>query len=153
MALRVNSKIDSRTILDGGGAEDLLGHGDMLFLAPGKIEPERVHGAFISDDEVNRICDAWRERGSPDYVDEILDAFDDDGGSKGFESDGNADPERDPMYDQAVQFVLETRKASASALQRKFSLGYNRAARLIDQMEDQGIISPMGPSGKRDILV
>lgn len=153
VALRVNSKIDSRTILDGGGAEDLLGHGDMLFLAPGKIEPERVHGAFISDDEVNRICDAWRERGSPDYVDEILDAFDDDGGSKGFESDGNADPERDPMYDQAVQFVLETRKASASALQRKFSLGYNRAARLIDQMEDQGIISPMGPSGKRDILV
>ncbi len=154
VALRVNSKIDSRTILDGGGAEDLLGHGDMLFLAPGKIEPERVHGAFISDDEVNRICDAWRERGSPDYVDDILDPFDEDGGSsKSFESDGGGDSERDPMYDQAVQFVLETRKASASALQRKFSLGYNRAARLIDQMEDQGIISPMGPSGKRDILV
>lgn len=154
VALRVNSKIDSRTILDGGGAEDLLGHGDMLFLAPGKIEPERVHGAFISDDEVNRICDAWRERGSPDYIDDILDAFDEDGGSsKSFESDGGGDSERDPMYDQAVQFVLETRKASASALQRKFSLGYNRAARLIDQMEDSGIISPMGPSGKRDILV
>ena len=156
VALRVNSKIDSRTILDGGGAEDLLGHGDMLFLAPGKIEPERVHGAFISDDEVNRICDAWRERGSPDYIDDILDAFDEDGGSSkgGFESDGGGgDSERDPMYDQAVQFVLETRKASASALQRKFSLGYNRAARLIDQMEDSGIISPMGPSGKRDILV
>jgi S-DNA-T family DNA segregation ATPase FtsK/SpoIIIE len=154
VALRVNSKIDSRTILDGGGAEDLLGHGDMLFLAPGKIEPERVHGAFISDDEVNRICDAWRERGSPDYIDDILDAFDEDGGSsKSFESEGGGDSERDPMYDQAVQFVLETRKASASALQRKFSLGYNRAARLIDQMEDSGIISPMGPSGKRDILV
>ena len=152
VALRVNSKIDSRTILDGGGAEDLLGHGDMLFLAPGKIEPERVHGAFISDDEVNRICDAWRERASPDYIDEILTPYDDDGSSRGFESeDGGA--ERDAMYDQAVQFVLETRKCSASALQRKFSLGYNRAARLIDQMEDAGIISGMGPSGKREILV
>lgn len=153
VALRVNSKIDSRTILDGGGAEDLLGHGDMLFLAPGKIEPERVHGAFISDDEVNRITDAWRERGSPDYVDDILTPYDEDGGSsRGFESDeGSSD--RDAMYDQAVQFVLETRKCSASALQRKFSLGYNRAARLIDNMEEAGIISPMGPSGKRDILV
>ncbi len=152
VALRVNSKIDSRTILDGGGAEDLLGHGDMLFLAPGKIEPERVHGAFISDDEVNRICDAWRERASPDYIDEILTPYDEDGSSRGFESDDGG-TERDAMYDQAVQFVLETRKCSASALQRKFSLGYNRAARLIDQMEDAGIISGMGPSGKREILV
>ena len=152
VALRVNSKIDSRTILDGGGAEDLLGHGDMLFLAPGKIEPERVHGAFISDDEVNRICDAWRERASPDYIDEILTPYDEDGSSRGFESEeGGAD--RDAMYDQAVQFVLETRKCSASALQRKFSLGYNRAARLIDQMEEAGIISGMGPSGKREILI
>lgn len=153
VALRVNSKIDSRTILDGGGAEDLLGHGDMLFLAPGKIEPERVHGAFISDDEVNRVCDAWRERGSPDYVDDILTPYDEEPSSRGFDSEGGGDPERDAMYDQAVQFVLETRKCSASALQRKFSLGYNRAARLIDNMEDAGIISPMGPSGKRDILV
>jgi S-DNA-T family DNA segregation ATPase FtsK/SpoIIIE len=154
VALRVNSKIDSRTILDGGGAEDLLGHGDMLFLAPGKIEPERVHGAFISDDEVNRITDAWRERGSPDYVDDILTPYDEEGGSsRGFESDEGGAADRDAMYDQAVQFVLETRKCSASALQRKFSLGYNRAARLIDNMEDAGIISPMGPSGKRDILV
>ena len=154
VALRVNSKIDSRTILDGGGAEDLLGHGDMLFLAPGKIEPERVHGAFISDDEVNRICDAWRERGSPDYVDDILTPYDEEGSSsRGFESEDGGGADRDPMYDQAVQFVLETRKCSASALQRKFSLGYNRAARLIDNMEDAGIISPMGPSGKRDILV
>jgi S-DNA-T family DNA segregation ATPase FtsK/SpoIIIE len=153
VALRVNSKIDSRTILDGGGAEDLLGHGDMLFLAPGKIEPERVHGAFISDDEVNRITDAWRERGSPDYVDDILTPYDEEPSSRGFDSEGGGDPERDAMYDQAVQFVLETRKCSASALQRKFSLGYNRAARLIDNMEDAGIISPMGPSGKRDILV
>ncbi|WP_111858163.1 DNA translocase FtsK [Acinetobacter sp. CFCC 10889] len=152
VALRVNSKIDSRTILDAGGAEDLLGHGDMLFLGPGKIEPERVHGAFISDDEVNRICDAWRERGDPDYVDEILTPYDEEPTSKGFE-DGDADPNRDALYDQCVSFVLETRKVSVSSLQRKFSLGYNRAARIVDQMEENGIVSSMGPNGKREILV
>ena len=152
VALRVNSKIDSRTILDAGGAEDLLGHGDMLFLGPGKIEPERVHGAFISDDEVNRICDAWRERGEPNYVDEILTPFDEEPTSRGFE-DGDGDPSRDALYDQCVSFVLETRKASTSSLQRKFSLGYNRAARIIDQMEENGIVSSMGANGKRDILV
>lgn len=152
VALRVNSKIDSRTILDAGGAEDLLGHGDMLFLGPGKIEPERVHGAFIADDEVNRICDAWRERGSPDYVDEILTPYDEEPSSRGFEeSEGGAD--RDALYDQCVAFVLETRRASTSSLQRKFSLGYNRAARIIDQMEENGIVSAMGANGKRDILV
>ncbi len=151
-ALRVNSKIDSRTILDAGGAEDLLGHGDMLFLGPGKIEPERVHGAFISDDEVNRICDAWRERGSPNYVDEILTPFDEEPAQRSFE-DSEGAGERDAIYDQAVAFVLETRKASTSALQRKFSLGYNRAARLVDMMEENGIVSPMGSNGKRDILV
>ncbi|MGM7372693.1 FtsK/SpoIIIE domain-containing protein, partial [Acinetobacter baumannii] len=124
VALRVNSKIDSRTILDAGGAEDLLGHGDMLFLGPGKIEPERVHGAFISDDEVNRICDAWRERGEPDYVDEILTPFDEEPASRGFE-EGDGGSDRDALYDQCVSFVLETRKASTSSLQRKFSLGYN----------------------------
>lgn len=152
VALRVNSKIDSRTILDAGGAEDLLGHGDMLFLGPGKIEPERVHGAFISDDEVNRICDAWRERGEPDYVDEILTPFDEEPTSRGFE-EGDGASDRDALYDQCVSFVLETRKASTSSLQRKFSLGYNRAARIIDQMEENGIVSAMGANGKRDILV
>lgn len=152
VALRVNSKIDSRTILDAGGAEDLLGHGDMLFLGPGKIEPERVHGAFISDDEVNRICDAWRERGEPNYVDEILTPFDEEPSSRGFE-DGDASSDRDALYDQCVAFVLETRRASTSSLQRKFSLGYNRAARIIDQMEENGIVSAMGSNGKRDILV
>ncbi|HCU41061.1 MAG TPA: DNA translocase FtsK, partial [Acinetobacter nosocomialis] len=152
VALRVNSKIDSRTILDAGGAEDLLGHGDMLFLGPGKIEPERVHGAFISDDEVNRICDAWRERGEPDYVDEILTPFDEEPASRGFE-EGDGASDRDALYDQCVSFVLETRKASTSSLQRKFSLGYNRAARIIDQMEENGIVSAMGANGKRDILV
>lgn len=151
-ALRVNSKLDSRTILDAGGAEDLLGHGDMLFLGPGKIEPERVHGAFISDDEVNRICDAWRERGEPNYVDEILTPYDEEPTSKGFE-DGDGASDRDALYDQCVSFVLETRKVSTSSLQRKFSLGYNRAARIVDQMEESGIVSAMGPNGKRDILV
>ncbi|MEB3754745.1 DNA translocase FtsK [Acinetobacter sp. MD2(2019)] len=152
VALRVNSKIDSRTILDAGGAEDLLGHGDMLFLGPGKIEPERVHGAFIGDDEVNRICDAWRERGSPNYVDEILTPYDEEPTSRGFE-DGDTDPSRDALYDQCVSFVLETRKVSVSSLQRKFSLGYNRAARIVDQMEENGIVSAQGANGKRDILV
>ncbi|OTG63513.1 DNA translocase FtsK [Acinetobacter silvestris] len=152
VALRVNSKIDSRTILDAGGAEDLLGHGDMLFLGPGKIEPERVHGAFISDDEVNRICDAWRERGHPNYVDEILTPYDEEPTSRGFE-DGDSDPSRDALYDQCVSFVLETRKVSVSSLQRKFSLGYNRAARIVDQMEENGIVSSMGTNGKREILV
>ena len=153
VALRVNSKIDSRTILDAGGAEDLLGHGDMLFLGPGKIEPERVHGAFIADDEVNRICDAWRERGSPNYVDEILTPFDEEPSSRGFEDGGEGGSDRDALYDQCVAFVLETRKASTSSLQRKFSLGYNRAARIIDQMEENGIVSSMGANGKREILV
>ena len=152
VALRVNSKIDSRTILDAGGAEDLLGHGDMLFLGPGKIEPERVHGAFISDDEVNNICDAWRERAAPNYVDEILTPYDEEPTSRGFE-DGDGGAERDALYDQCVSFVLETRKASTSSLQRKFSLGYNRAARIIDQMEENGIVSGMGANGKREILV
>lgn len=155
VALRVNSKVDSRTILDAGGAEDLLGHGDMLFLAPGKNEPIRAHGAFISDDEVNRICDAWRERGSPNYIDEILTPYDEDNGSsqQEFSIDGS-DADRDPLYDQCVAFVIESRKASASILQRKFSLGYNRAARMIDQMEADGIIgAPVGGNSKRDILV
>ncbi len=153
VALRVNSKIDSRTILDAGGAEDLLGHGDMLFLGPGKIEPERVHGAFIADDEVNRICDAWRERGAPNYVDEILTPFDEEPSSRGMEDGGEGASDRDPLYDQCVSFVLETRKASTSSLQRKFSLGYNRAARIIDQMEENGIVSSMGANGKREILI
>lgn len=153
VALRVNSKIDSRTILDAGGAEDLLGHGDMLFLGPGKIEPERVHGAFIGDDEVNRICDAWRERGEPNYIDEILTPFDEEPTSRGFEDGGDGASDRDMLYDQCVAFVLETRKASTSSLQRKFSLGYNRAARIIDQMEENGIVSAMGANGKREILV
>ncbi len=150
-ALRVNSKIDSRTILDAGGAEDLLGHGDMLFLGPGKIEADRVHGAFISDDEVNRVCDAWRERGYPQYVDEILTPFDAEEFKES--SGGPAANDRDPMFDLVVAFVLETRKVSASLIQRKFSIGFNRSARIVEQMEAAGIVSSMHASGKRDILV
>jgi len=153
-ALRVNSKVDSRTILDEGGAEYLLGHGDMLFLAPGKNEPERVHGAFISDDEVNRVCDAWRERGSPDYVDDILNAYDEEAPSKGGGYDSSeGDSDRDPLYDEVCAFIMETKKVSASAIQRKFSLGYNRAARIVDTLEANGVVSPMQSNGKREILV
>ncbi len=153
-ALRVNSKVDSRTILDEGGAEYLLGHGDMLFLAPGKNEPERVHGAFISDDEVNRVCDAWRERGSPDYVDDILNAYDEEAPSKGGGYDSSeGDSDRDPLYDDVYAFIMETKKVSASAIQRKFSLGYNRAARIVDSLEEHGVISAMQSNGKREILI
>jgi S-DNA-T family DNA segregation ATPase FtsK/SpoIIIE len=152
MALRVNSRIDSRTILDQGGAEDMLGHGDMLFLGPGKIEPERVHSAFVSDDEVNRVCDAWRARGAPDYVDEVLDAFDEnsvDNSSGG----GGTSGEEDDLYDQAVSFVMESKKVSISSIQRKFSIGFNRAARIVDGMQEAGLVSGADKTGKREILM
>lgn len=153
-ALRVNSKVDSRTILDAGGAEDMLGHGDMLFLGPGQIEPTRVHGAFISDAEVNLICDAWRERGAPDYIDNMFDNFQLTAPSGGSDSSsGIATGDEDALYDEVVAFVLETRKVSASSIQRKFSIGYNRAARIVDAMEEAGLVSAMGKSGKRELLV
>lgn len=151
--LRVNSKIDSRTILDAGGAEDMLGNGDMLFLGPGQIEPNRVHGAYVSDAEVNRVCDAWRERGSPDYIDNMFDNFDLTSPSGGGGDGGIATGDQDAFYDEAVAFVLETRKVSASSIQRKFSIGYNRAARLVDAMEEAGIVSPLGKNGKRELLM
>lgn len=149
-ALRVNSKVDSRTILDAGGAEDMLGNGDMLFLGPGQIEPERVHGAYVSDEEVNRVCDAWRERGAPDYIDNMASNF--ELTSPG-DSGGNTSGEDDALYDEAVAFVMETRKVSASSIQRKFSIGYNRAARIVDSMEEAGLVSSMGKSGKRELLM
>lgn len=152
VALRVNSKVDSRTILDTGGAEDMLGNGDMLFLGPGKIEAERAHGAYISDDEVNTICDAWRERGSPDYVEDMFDTFDIDNESSASSAPAKKGGEDDALYDDAVAFILETKKVSASSIQRNFSIGYNRAARIIDAMESAGIISSMGKNGKREIL-
>ncbi|WP_348548847.1 DNA translocase FtsK 4TM domain-containing protein [Psychrobacter sp. KFRI-CH2-11] len=150
-ALRVNSKVDSRTILDSGGAEDMLGNGDMLFLGPGQIEPDRVHGAYVSDEEVNRVCDAWRERGAPDYIDNMAGNF--ELSSPGGGSTGNASGEDDDLYDEAVAFIMETRKVSASSIQRKFSIGYNRAARIVDSMEEAGLVSSMGKSGKRELLM
>ena len=151
-ALRVNSKVDSRTILDSGGAEDMLGNGDMLFLGPGQIEPDRVHGAYVSDEEVNRVCDAWRERGAPDYIDNMAGNFElmSPGGSA---SAANASGEDDDLYNDAVAFIMETRKVSASSIQRKFSIGYNRAARIVDSMEEAGLVSSMGKSGKRELLM
>ena len=150
-ALRVNSKVDSRTILDSGGAEDMLGNGDMLFLGPGQIEPDRVHGAYVSDEEVNSICDAWRERGAPDYIDNMAGNF--ELSSPGGGSTGSPSGEDDDLYNDAVGFIMETRKVSASSIQRKFSIGYNRAARIVDSMEEAGLVSSMGKSGKRELLM
>ncbi|OOR82403.1 DNA translocase FtsK [Moraxella canis] len=149
VALRVSSKVDSRTIIEEGGAEDMLGHGDMMFIGPGKNHPERVHGAYVDDDEVNRVCDAWRERGKPDYID-LSDSY-------SFEGEGSGDMgggiDGDELYEAAAAFVVETRKPSISSVQRKFSIGYNRAARLLDQMEERGLVSSMDNSGKRQLLL
>lgn len=150
VALRVNSKVDSRTIIEEGGAEDMLGHGDMMFIGPGKNSPERVHGAYVDDDEVNRVCDAWRERGSPDYID-LSDSYTFDGEGSGEMGSGGASA--DELYEAAAAFVVETRKPSISAVQRKFSIGYNRAARLLDQMEERGLVTAMDHSGKRQLLL
>jgi S-DNA-T family DNA segregation ATPase FtsK/SpoIIIE len=157
IAFQVSSKIDSRTILDQGGADQLLGHGDMLYLAPGTSLPERVHGAFVSDEEVHRVCADWRARGEPDYVDEILEGtLEVTDGGKGFGGSGDdmgSDPEADPLYDEAVAFVMETRRPSISFVQRKFKIGYNRAARLIEAMENAGVVSPMQSNGQREVIV
>ncbi|MBT7375645.1 MAG: cell division protein FtsK [Porticoccaceae bacterium] len=155
IAFQVSSKIDSRTILDQGGAEQLLGHGDMLYLPPGTSVPERIHGAFVDDHEVHKVVADWKRRGEPQYLEEITDE-----GSvssipvPGFSGsdEGDDDPESDPLYDEAVAFVLESRKASISSVQRKLRVGYNRAARLIEQMEEAGVVSPMGSNGSREIL-
>ncbi|MDF1630300.1 MAG: DNA translocase FtsK 4TM domain-containing protein [Alcanivoracaceae bacterium] len=155
MAFQVSSKIDSRTVLDQGGAEQLLGHGDMLYLPVGTSVPERVHGAFVSDEEVHRVCDDWRKRGEPDYLDEILEGGGDTGmpgfdGSGG--SGGSDDAEQDVLYDEAVAFVLHSRRASISSVQRKFKIGYNRAARLVEAMEMAGVVSEAGHNGQREVL-
>jgi S-DNA-T family DNA segregation ATPase FtsK/SpoIIIE len=153
IAFQVSSKVDSRTILDQGGAEQLLGAGDMLYLPPGTALPLRVHGAFVTDEEVHRVCDDWRERGDPDYLDEILDGAHESGAAPGFEAEKSGDdPEADPLYDEAVQFVTQTRKASISAVQRKLKIGYNRAARMIDSMEAAQVITPMQNNGSREVI-
>ena len=155
IAFQVSSKIDSRTILDQGGAEQLLGHGDMLYLPPGTSVPERIHGAFVDDHEVHKVVADWKRRGTPNYLTEITDeATNSTIPVPGFDSGGEegGDPEADPLYDEAVAFVLESRKASISSVQRKLRVGYNRAARLIEQMEMAGVVSPMSSNGSREIL-
>lgn len=150
VSFQVSSKIDSRTILDQQGAESLLGHGDMLYLAPGTGAPLRVHGAFVDDKEVHRIASDWRLRGQPEYIDEITQISSDL--ENGFSEDGQATEEADPLYDQAVEFVVQSRKASISGVQRRFKIGYNRAARLVEEMERTGIVSQL-EGGFRDVLV
>ncbi|AIR91334.1 cell division protein FtsK [Pseudomonas cremoricolorata] len=153
MAFQVSSKIDSRTIIDQGGAEQLLGHGDMLYMPPGTSLPIRVHGAFVSDDEVHRVVEAWKQRGAPDYNDDILNGVEEAG--SGFEGGGGGDgddAETDALYDEAVQFVLESRRASISAVQRKLKIGYNRAARMIESMEMAGVVTPMNSNGSREVI-
>lgn len=149
VALRVNSKVDSRTIIEEGGAENMLGNGDMMFIGPGENTPRRVHGAYVDDDEVNRVCDAWRERGSPDYID-LSNSYTFEGEGSG---DGVSKGGDDEYYHQAVTFVMESRKVSISSIQRKLGIGYNRAARIVDMMEEAGLVSPMDNSGRRQILM
>jgi S-DNA-T family DNA segregation ATPase FtsK/SpoIIIE len=153
IAFQVSSRIDSRTILDQMGAEALLGHGDMLFLAPGHGVPNRVHGAFVSDDEVHRVVENLKKRGAPEYIDEIIKGVPEGGGD--FAAGGGGDGEggeSDPLYDQAVQIVLESRRASVSGIQRRLKIGYNRAARLVEEMEKAGLVGPLQSNGNREVL-
>jgi S-DNA-T family DNA segregation ATPase FtsK/SpoIIIE len=157
IAFQVSSRIDSRTILDQQGAEQLLGQGDMLYLPPGTSVPVRVHGAYVADDEVHRVVQDWRRRGAPNYLETItkggsdsesltgLDGVGDGGGS----SEGS---ESDPLYDEAVRFITEQRRVSVSLVQRKFKIGYNRAARLVEEMEAAGVVSSMASNGNREVL-
>ncbi|RLV58661.1 DUF87 domain-containing protein [Parashewanella curva] len=152
MAFQVSSRVDSRTIIDQQGAETLLGMGDMLYLPPGTSVPMRVHGAFIDDHEVHKVVADWKERGEPEYIDEIL-----NGSSEGSEvllpgESSDSDEEQDALYDEAVAFVTETRRGSISSVQRKFKIGYNRAARIIESMEAQGVVSSPGHNGNREVL-
>jgi S-DNA-T family DNA segregation ATPase FtsK/SpoIIIE len=155
IAFQVSSKIDSRTILDQMGAESLLGMGDMLYLPPGTGLPVRVHGAFVGDDEVHRVVEKLKEQGEPNYIEGVLEggaAGDGDEGSAGAGTSGTGD-ESDPLYDQAVEVVIKNRRASISLVQRHLRIGYNRAARLLEQMEQSGLVSTMSSNGNREILV
>ena len=151
VAFQVSSKIDSRTILDQMGAEALLGQGDMLYLPPGSGYPQRVHGAFVSDQEVHRVTEYLKAQGQPNYIEGVLTSLD-EAGAEGGELDGGADAEADPLYDQAVEIVLKTRRPSISLVQRHLRIGYNRAARLIEQMEKAGLVSTMQSNGNREVL-
>jgi S-DNA-T family DNA segregation ATPase FtsK/SpoIIIE len=155
IAFQVSSKIDSRTILDQGGADQLLGYGDMLYLPAGQGVPVRVHGAFVGDDEVHRVVDDWKSRAEPDYLEEITSELQETGPIPGWSNENtNSDSdENDELYDEAVNFVLESRRASISSVQRKLRIGYNRAARLIEAMETAGLVSEMSTNGTREVLV
>jgi S-DNA-T family DNA segregation ATPase FtsK/SpoIIIE len=157
IAFQVSAKVDSRTILDQGGAESLLGHGDMLYLPAGTSTPNRVHGAFVADHEVHKVVEVLRKTGAPDYIEEVLSGprgpvpglppEEGEGGGEG------GDPEQDLLYDEAVKIVVTERKPSISYVQRRLKIGYNRAARLIEAMEAAGLVGPLQPNGGRDILV
>ncbi|MFS1523601.1 DNA translocase FtsK [Microbulbifer sp. 2304DJ12-6] len=154
IGFQVSSKVDSRTILDQGGAEQLLGHGDMLYLPPGSGVPVRVHGAFVDDHEVHKVVADWRRRGTPEYIDGIIDDSNNSIPVPGLQSEEGEgeDPEADALYDEAVAFVTKSRKASISSVQRQLRIGYNRAARIIDAMEAAGVVSPAGHNGNREVL-
>ena len=155
IAFQVSSKVDSRTILDQGGAEQLLGHGDMLYLPAGSPLPTRVHGAFVSDDEVHRVVESWKELSGPNYLESILEGASENEmlpGIAGAGEDGEYGEDVDPLYDEAVRFVTESRRASISAVQRKLRIGYNRAARLVEVMERAGVVSEMNTNGSREVL-
>ena len=154
ISFQVSTKIDSRTVLDQGGAEQLLGYGDMLYLPAGQGVPARVHGAFVGDDEVHRVVDDWKKRGTPDFIDEITSDLQDTGPIPGWSNaSGSSGEEDDELYDEAVNFVIESRRASISAVQRKLRIGYNRAARIIESMEAAGLVSEMSSNGSREVLV
>lgn len=155
IAFQVSSKIDSRTILDQSGAEQLLGHGDMLYLAPGTGMPVRVHGAYVSDDEVHRVVADWKQKGKPDYVDEILNDFSMESGDPSEDAMGviGKDAEQDSLYDEAVAMVAKARRVSVSSIQRRFKIGYNRAARIVEAMENAGVVTRAEGNGAREVLV
>jgi len=152
IAFQVSSKVDSRTILDQPGADQLLGQGDMLYLPPGSGSPVRVHGAFVDDHEVHAVVADWKKRGSPNYLEEILSGDQGDEALLPGEQNDDDDAESDPLYDEAVAFVTETQRVSVSSVQRKFRIGYNRAARIVEQMETSGVVSRAGNNGQRDVI-
>ena len=152
VAFQVASKMDSRVVLDQGGAEQLLGKGDMLYISPGTSLPQRVHGAFVGDDEVKRVADDWRQRGKAEYLEEVTKEEGVVAGMPGIASESE-DGEKDELYDEAVAFVAQSRRASISAVQRRLRVGYNRAARIIETMEATGIVSPMATNGNREVLI
>jgi len=152
IACQVSAKVDSRTILDQGGAEQLLGHGDMLYLPPGISIPTRVHGAFVSDAEVHRVVADWQSRGEPQYIDEVLEGPAVGADMGGMPGEGEEDSEMDALYDEAVRIVTETRKASISGVQRRLRIGYNRAARMVEEMERSGVVGPLESNGSREVI-